>query len=102
MLENDETSFYGQLASFHHEDEEEKKEDEFARIEHKSTLMMFMASKDDNLLLQMGSLFNSIIATNCLSENLRQSVPELFGQYQPPTAEDGKADDEVPQGMRLI
>ena len=50
MIENDESSFYGQLASFGQE-EEESKEDEVARIEHKKTLMMFMASKDDNLLL---------------------------------------------------
>ena len=49
MIENDESSFYGQLASFGQE--EETKEDEVARIEHKKTLMMFMASKDDNLLL---------------------------------------------------
>ena len=70
MLENDESSFYGQLASFNIE-EEEKKEEEVARIEHKKTLMMFMASKDDNLLLQMGSLFNSVIGAKCLATNLK-------------------------------
>ena len=83
MLENDESSFYGQLASFNVAEEETKEED-VTKIEHKQTLMMFMGSKDDNLLLQMGSLFNSVIGTTCISTNLKQRVPELFGQYQPP------------------
>ena len=83
MLENDESSFYGQLASFN-VTEEETKEEDVTKIEHKQTLMMFMGSKDDNLLLQMGSLFNSVIGTTCISSNLKHKVPELFGQYQPP------------------
>ena len=64
--------------------------------------MMFMASKDDNLLLQMGSLFNSVIGAKCLATNLKQSVPELFGQYQPPTDELDKGEDEMPHGMKMI
>ena len=65
---------------------------------------MFMVSKDDNLLLQMGSLFNSIIHSDILQDDLKAKVPELFGQYQPADPkEEVKANDPlIPQGMKMI
>ena len=63
---------------------------------------MFMVSKDDNLLLQMGSLFNSIILSSGLSDELKQSVPELFGEYQPPPEEEERKDEDFPQGMKFV
>ena len=87
MLESDKTSFYGQMALLG-EAEEESKEEEFVKVDHKSTLLMLMACKDDNLLLQMGSLFNSLIASKGVSDNLKQKMPELFGEYKPPTQQE--------------
>ena len=72
MLENNRTSFYGQMLELEDDEEEEKKEEsEAVQIQHKQNLLMFMISKDDNLLLQMGSLFNSIILSNALSDELK-------------------------------
>ena len=41
MLESDKTSFYGQMALLG-EAEEESKEEEFVKVDHKSTLLMFL------------------------------------------------------------
>ena len=70
------------------ESEEEEKEEVLVKVDHKSTLLMLMQCKDDNLLLQMGSLFNSMITSQAVSDSLKQKMPELFGEYKPPSQQE--------------
>ena len=51
------------------------------KVDHKTTLLMLLSCKDDNLLLQMGSLFNSMIGSKAVSDGLKEKMPELFGEY---------------------
>ena len=67
---------------------EEEKEEIFIKVDHKSTLLMLMQCKDDNLLLQMGSLFNSMITSKAVSDSLKQKMPELFAEYKPPSQQE--------------
>ena len=55
-------------------------------VQHKQTLLMMMVCKDDKLLLQMGGLIQ-VIMHNCgdyLSPEVKDGVPELFGNYVSP------------------
>ena len=47
---------------------------------------MLLKSKDDNLLLQMGGLFYTLLANSqkFLTQEIQDQVPELFVRTAPP------------------
>ena len=48
-------------------------------VQHKMTLLMFLMSKDDNLLLLTGGLIFAILnSKESIDQSVREQAPELF------------------------
>ena len=62
------------------------------KVQHKATLMMFLMSKDDNLLLLTGGLIFAVLnAKDFIKETVRTETPELFSTCKSKDEEETKS-----------
>ena len=75
----DKVGYFSQIDQSYNwaEDKEECKE---VNIQHKEILLMFLLSKDDNLLLLTGGLIYTILGSkDFISQQVKDLSPQLFG-----------------------